>query len=401
MTDNHFTSPDEISGKDKLSTDDIPMLMDQIQSEPVNLLRRRTFNDDLKNLVHRIRDNEATGQSEETPPDSDIQVKHDEITILKNLHRLFYATRHMDSLLSAGVILNQKVRPADIFTSVTSSGDIMANIIKSLGYETSQLLIYRRDKRAFETFPVDSTRINSSSIGLHDSVFRNIIESPSGILLKENDFTSDQFMIKRFPFIKGDSSEFIYMNMTSRFTRETLNQKENFLSTALSPIILIHGTGLNQAETAESLYPYLHKHLALFLIVMLKTIGPFWDSPRLSSHYEMLEWLEFFLYLYRIRPDFRCLIIHLHESSSTEDLLMMRYLFTRIGKVITEESSMIRYSRDALIIFLPEKTLGSVETVVHEYRSIFKGAFHLELLETSDETFISLIHKLQRNPKKS
>ena len=389
------TSSDDLTVKESLPADEFENTDVPVQLE--NLLRKKTFNSELRLLVDRIRENEniKTSSGHDSQPDGTAAGTTDD-KLLKKLHGLFYRVKNLDGVTANYLPMPDSIQDDEFFLSIGDPAGLVRDIVQSSGFLSYQILIFRKSERAFVTFLPGDDTLNSSSIGFHDPVFSLILNSPSGIILKSDEISADPYSAKRFPGMSGKSGEYLYINSFHRIIHGQENFKnENFIQRALSPLLLLTGSLSGHDISPELIFRKTHKNLSLSLNALGQTLEHTGTSPIITSYYDMTEWLEFLLYLHRIRGDIKGLIIRLRNSSSTEDLIMMRYLFTRIGKEIPDDSAMVRYSRDVLIIFLQTDAIPSVENIVQEYENLFEGDFRLELINPEVETFVSLINRLQ------
>lgn len=358
--------------------------------QPVNLLRRRTFNDELRGLVDRILDNESDSSRLPAADIAAAAIQPDESDLLlKKLHGLFYRMKNLEGLLNnepfPGAV--NHLKDPDI---LSDPGKLLGEALKRYDIVDYRILYYDRNNRAFISSIKDME--DCSVVGIHDSLFRSVLQSTEGIIVTHDVIADDPFMAKRFPFLAGNPEFSLYINSIYRLTGDDRGRETNLLLTSISPLLV--GMG-RITEISSRITSALKKDVPMAIKRLVLTSGDVNNPLNVRDHLDMTELLDFCVSLFRETGGITCQIVRVENTISNENLPMIRYLFTRMSRKMPHDSVMIRYNRDSMVLFTRDESLKAVKTTLEEYKNHFEGALTIQTIDMKKENLITMINRLQ------
>ncbi len=150
----------------------------------INLIRKRTFNDELRNLVGRVTGHGQTVEKKEIPDrDRNLHSHNDGSRVLEEMHRLFYRARSaVESGLRADSFNPFLLRPSEADTVYDPSEDL-TEIFASVGIAGFSVFRYNLKSASYlQTFVSRQYLLPETfQIGIHDGLLSKIIRENNGI----------------------------------------------------------------------------------------------------------------------------------------------------------------------------------------------------------------------------
>jgi len=382
----------------------------------INILRKRTFNEELRGLVTRVTGNESIdvglsgdeprghqmfGLQEEKRTGIDDVDNLNANQLLHSFHRLFYKVRNMVELKDS----NSSFDPFQIEYSEGRFNDSLVNyIVDELKHSLLKgfaLLEFDLEKKCY--LPVNN-RIpglsdNEITIGINDNFLSSILSDRKGLILNSLDIGEDGYLRERFlPFLNGDNNFFLYFVSQKYISEKLFNelsvQTENKQRESIpAPIIIIHGEGITHSES--DIFSLLEKRFAIPFL-LLKDNGYNDISMKGTDSLNLLFLkLEYFCNKAVDTGLTTCVIISAPGMHDIQSIMVMKYLFSKIKSLLSDESIIIRISMDRIFIFVKNIMLENIKNFIDETNSLFENILTYEdLMISKNDGFQVILNRI-------
>jgi hypothetical protein len=346
----------------------------------VNILREKTFNKNLKNLVNRIKDNELIQEH-----DNIDNLSENELIV--ELHKLFYKTKNLSSIDNINNEFNlsridEKSLDEFIIDKITSK-------LNKFEISSFAILPYQINKKSFS--PSFSTFSNIKSedivISLRDKLYNEIDKKNHGVLLTPKEITEDPFYSKKFS-THGKSDYFLYFIFINRLTEKIYfdidrDLEESWNNKSPSPILMLM-ISEDKRKNTDKIYSFLNEKLPLHLFLLNDNSYINYSTNDFKDISNIMLITDYFLHLFfKDENDFG-ILISCKNCEAIEPLLLIKYLHARIKSILKNDSYLIRLRADRLFILTDEKNREEIAEIVTEYNSVCTPIFETLMVSFSD-----------------
>ena len=385
------------NSEDKSSnTNNTDELEDQIFEEneidsgapDVNILRERTFNKELSDLVSKIRTNESIEETaEQTQKDTDKDISDDEL--LRLYHKLYYKTLNLEELDK----INSELNPFDLYKE--SSSDEIINLINTemsnMQLSDFSILAYIIDKNAYTNYANYIANLNENNIVIDsfEILYTNILSNTNGFIVDSQIIERNLFLNKRFG--SGQSMYFISFGnfFMDFFYSADLGEKPDF-SDQLLPILLIQLKENIKDHQKKSIYNNIKNRLTVYFFLLYKKI--LLENQNLNNNISnVFNLIDYTYKKYSKLDDYLCCIIKFKKYVNIESFFILQYLQDKLEKKLFQKTSISRIEKDKLIIFAPKTGKKILEDTVDEFNKVYNNVFDVKIIMNDENnTFYNL-----------
>ena len=183
-------------------------------TEPdINILRERTFNKELSDLVSKIRVNESREESiEKSSPKAAKEITDDQL--LRLYHRLYYKAINLDKLDK----VNSDLNPFELYKE--SSSDEIINLIRTemskIELQDFSILTFNIEKNCYAAYANFIPNLHDSNIIIDslENLYSNILSNNNGFVIDSLTIERNSFLKKRF----GAENSIYFISFVNFFT---------------------------------------------------------------------------------------------------------------------------------------------------------------------------------------
>lgn len=305
----------------------------------VNLLRDRTFNDELRGLVHRIERNEHTPTNQ---PEKELSPK----ALLQQMHRTWYAWTHFDTSLHDTSV------PVP-WGNYNTRKDHFLKALAEEGYENPALMTYSLQQRSFFW---SSDKENSGAwISLRDPLFTTIMRQ-GYVTLTRDEIENNYFLeqnLKSLPSFRERSIQnsiqiialdYIYYNWE--------DDARPWILKALSPLLTFA-----HDEKPEQIHESLNTHFSGSARTILDAHLPHTLFPSHPDSGQLFISLDNLVRVFSIDPEAQIIFVHYENYLSTRRYFISRHFEALLTRTLGIGAVYIRLSTQH----------GAVFTSCHRY----------------------------------
>jgi hypothetical protein len=325
----------------------------QPEQQERNFLREKTFNSELNSLVNKIFNNEKIG---EEPQDSYIELDPvEKNSLLIKCEKLIYQLKHSDDLSTISSSYNPFEMDIDVYDDIDDTADyIKAGLLQS-GYTKYQVLKYNFNDKAYrnDINLLDQSYSTEMYFSINDTLVTRLRDHAEGFILSPELINSDPFFSKKFLNIDSDdlTPRTFYVIKISSLFKDLLNIKsfENRISKFeefLSPLLLIDITETGKIKS-DWIFRSLKKTAALpLMLYFLKNRIKF--SINNYSYEDTLLMIELFIRS-AVNTRLKSYIITLKDYSTKENVFILKFLLSKLKKILKKDSLILRISLNSAI----------------------------------------------------
>ena len=342
-----------------------------------NLLREKTFNEELRHLVDKVTSHETTGRMTE-----DIDgISDDEL--IRRLHLLFYRTIHLESAGAAhDQILEMRrvaVRDEDALLNAIHEG------LTSLSYPAYSLLPFNLEKRCFTPAinTINSLDVYSLFVDIYDGLYTSIVESGHGILIAPETIREDSFLRKRFVAKSGVLEDWFYVNsLRNLYNPPLVELRESGAPDPgfrMSPVLIIR---LRQPEVpgeAPEIDEKLGRRLSLaFLLYASEELGRIGKpgDNLLVHHYRCLEYI--YMAFSRMKEG-TCFIFNFREYHQAQGRYLLSYFESTLRAGLSGSSFIQQLDKNRLVVFSTMEDARRVKSAAALWKAVHGDIFSVSL----------------------
>jgi hypothetical protein len=333
-----------------------------------NLLREKTFNNELNALVNKIFINERIGQEpssmkEELPPS-------EKNALLEQCEKLIYQLKHIDDLHGLSSIYNPFDADINIYDDIDDTADyVKAGLIQG-GYEHYQILKYSFRDKAYRSDInlLDSSYSADMYFSISDPLIIRINKDPAGCILDQDMIDSDPFLSKKFDNSDCDhktQGSYYIVKIASLFEdsffKEKFDSSTGNFDKFLSPLLLIE---VNRDITLKpfEIFANLKLNASIpLLLYFLKNRIRFNISN--YSYEDTLLMMELFV-MSMIDSRLTGYIITLKKYTEKNNIFILKFLLSRLRRLLKKDSLILRISINTVILFSASAEVDSIGEIV-------------------------------------
>jgi hypothetical protein len=319
-----------------------------------NLLREKTFNNELNLLVNKIFSNEKINDD---PPDFyeniDLTEKNN---LLLEYEKSIYRLKHSEDYDTASYFYNPFDADINVYDDIDDTADYIKTGLLQCGFPAYQILKYNFIDKAYRS-DINMLKESFSAdmyFSINDPVIKRIQSSSEGFILKPELIASDPFFSKKFNTGEEDSLKpcsFYIVRISSLFNdpvnMKKLEDKISKFEDFLSPLLLVELKG-NVDYTADEILSTLKRTAAIpMMLYFLKNRIKF--NVTSYTYEDTLLMIELFIKS-SINTRIKSFIITLEDYSVKDNLFILKFFLSRIKKILTYDSFILRISINRAIL---------------------------------------------------
>ncbi len=336
--------------------------------DEVNLIRNRTFNDELRSLVNKV------SSHEKKPPEK--AGKQTRKELIKSFHKLFYELKYLDDYN----IIESDFNPflVDGYSDF-NAGVYIGEYLKKAGFSEFAVFEYQIENECFEVSITSFNEKTASSmvIGFADNLFQNIISAENGFLLNREEIKIDKFLARKFlqPVENNESAGLYFISfsfLNGKVQSRFCSQNSTPICTPILMIKLNAGTGSGDLMKIRM---DLEKNLSLpsFIYSDMATDQLVWPSFQ-----NLLYYIDYFQFFFTLRGGGSAYIINTNKFIHREILVSMKYLYSKFYKTLCNESVIFRISVNRIMIFTLNSMIPVLDKIMNEWNILYNNAFITE-----------------------
>ncbi len=344
----------------------------------INLMRNRTFNSELRELVNRIKENENSYD--------DINIDDlSESEVLYLLHQLFYKTKNLKNLHNINTLYNP-------FLKEYSSDDFRRDLEKYISEKLERelltlysILTYNISDKCFSSSSLNNTMNQNIIISLHDNLYGEIVKNRKGFILDNSEILKNPFIRKKF-YIENsqDYSKSLFIILLGRITENIRyeidrNIKNMPLADLLSPLLIIEFEKDLHSD-CESIYNYLVSELAIPLLNLECYRSVNLTLKQYDNYEEIVDLVENFLNMALKMRHGAGVYIKSNRHYGKRNLLQLKYLKAKLTKVLPDDSIIIRIGNNKLFIICDKSYIGSINALIDDFNSVYRDYIEISTI---------------------
>jgi hypothetical protein len=365
--------------------------------DAINRTRSRTFNPELRELAERVmgRDHKPGGGVSSGDID-----KMSEDELLLELHRLLYMTGSVFD--DRGI--NNSFRPFDFKEDFIRDGSRDALVrqfiagMKDLAFTSFALLSYSVIQRGYvpAVHSLDRGIAENIAISMRSGLFKKIFSSPEGIII-DGKTLHDDFLLEKI-FLSGETRAVrIFFVMTEHCTGGLATELAvpapacvpSFLPSSICMIFVGE-----QGQDGRHITDLLARRMPLTLYLLDDN-----QSSRIVSSFRRLAYpfhlLDYFFNVFLLRKDNVGLSVRLSGRGGTRKAFLMKYLISRLNRMLGPESAVVHILKNRLVILTRPECVEPVRKILDVHDSMFDEKMSLiEFYATDYDDSNSIIQKI-------
>ncbi|MFW5709831.1 MAG: hypothetical protein ACOCXW_00015 [Bacteroidota bacterium] len=362
--------------------------------EELQKIREKTFNSDLKNLVHKV-----TGHT----PD-DISAIDTPKKMLKRLHALYYRAVNEIDLKSPLALPDHSLLQS--IDNDSNPVDLLKKSLENINLGKCTLLSYNISNQCFK--PVSnipgSFNIENLLIDVSEKLYADIRKNVYGILLDFNEIAEDRFLKKRFLREDTEPGHSVYFvssgNIIEPFFRgaKHLYNHKIFNNRFFSVLMLILPPG--HSYTAEQLYNQLCDTIT-YELVLAEIVYERNKPARMFMLEQPLENLyriyEYFFLLSKYQDSGRIYIMQSLVTFNEEMVYLWHYITFKLQCLLSPASMILRHEKDVILLFADSSDIDIVENFLKKIREILPDMISVKSYENNEFSHsMSLLKKIEK-----
>ncbi len=351
---------------------------------PVNILREKTFNPDLKNLLDKIEANEQidlpadqTDECDDIPDDR----------LLMKLHQLFYMVKNLDNTHE----INYSFDPYAFNHPDTNLHDKILEYIKnSLGkncFMLHSILTFSNFHKCYVRAVTGGGKEGYLIINPRDKFYHDIKMSSYGYLLNRHDIEENSFLAKNFTdFLRSKDARSLYFIEMNRITSVLYKEISNIndypaLNDLLPPVIIIE---IHNDSSEKEIFDFLCEKLPVHFFILKENSALNLESRNFETFSDLLSTAENFLILHQNLSGFSALIISSRENINYNSLYKMRYIYSRLMRILPGNSIVMRISNNKIIVLSDTIFISLIKQMIDDYNSIDDNSYTIVNIPKTD-----------------
>ncbi len=336
-----------------------------------NILREKTFNSELDSLVSKIFSNEKKSDSS-TDYSSDPIEKN---SLLLKCEKLIYQLKHSEDLNSISSNYNPFDTDINVYDDIDDTADYIKAGLLQCGYSKFQILKYNFNDKAYRNDInfLDSSYTSEMYFSIKDPLMLRLQDLGDGFVINTGLINSDPFFSKKFLNIDAEdlSPREFYIIKISDILNDTINFEKllnniNKFEEYLSPLLLVELTGSDKNRPDE-IFKALKEAAALpLMLYLLKNRIRFSFSK--YSYEDTLLMIELFIKS-AVNSNLQSYIITLKDYSSKDNLFKLKFVLSKIRRVLKKHSMILKISVNGAVIVTPTSDFSEIHNIIDRVNS--------------------------------
>jgi len=363
-----------------------------------NILRDRTFNQDLRNILQKIRDNETPGDGRSLTIE-DISGLTDEEFIVA-LHALFYKIKNAGDIGAHSFDFDpfDGADGAD-YAGPVHWGRLLDEKMISSGFREYALLRYDFGLRAFRPrLGSMNMEMHNIAVSLRDGLFDKIRVAEHGIFLHSSDIEVDDWLSKLFRPTDGKD----YALYCVRSGALTAGLFDSFLAQQEAPtfplddgILVVRFIDTADLPGPQELHARLESEIALVLALSIETRVPDFRALGLDEIDTQLALVEYLLFQYSYYPDGMFAVISVNKFREKEFFFIMKYLIAKLKKGLRRYSSIVQISGTCILLLGLQSDTAFINETIAEINRYYNDVVQITFFDrTAVHDSGQLFHRL-------
>jgi hypothetical protein len=355
----------------------------------ISVLRKKTFNTELKELVGRIRDNEPETSPGSEPVDF-VTLTEEELQL--RLGRLYYLARNIRDNHEINVSFNPFAlkdmgAAEDLRKSVA---DYLSEQMMELSLSPFALLSYDVGKKGYvpTIHDLDPQLAGNIIISLRDRLFKKILASPGGVVIDAGAILEDPFLAKIFS-LKDGTAHAIYFALVGSLTTAVASELPAPESGTVTPFLPSAMIMIILPDAEAAVHPgeiagILGSRLAMPLFLLN-------DSQSLvimPGSYEDLDYtyhlLDYLFTVFLLRENSVGINIESTTRESNSMTFLVKYVISKISHRLASDSVIVHIIKDRLIILTGKAYIGVIKEIIDEYNKLFEQSIVIDEFYPAD-----------------
>ncbi len=338
-----------------------------------NILREKTFNSELGSLVNKIFNNEKkTEKPSDQYIDSDPMEKN---ALLLQCEKLIYKIKHSDDLNSVTSSYNPFDTDINVYDDIDDTADYIKAGLLQCGYSKFQILKYNFNDKAYRSDInlLDSSYSAEMYFSIKDPLILRIQNHGEGFIINSTLINSDPFFSKKFLNKDADDlspREFYIIKISDLFndSNNLKSLKNNIIKFEefLSPLLIVElnrNTKIKPDEILKELKEFAALPLMLYF---LKNRIRF--SITNYSYEDTLLMIELFIKS-AINTNLKSYIITLKDYSTKANLFILKFVLSKMRKLLKKHSLIIKISINRAVIVSPSLEMNDIYNILDRANS--------------------------------
>lgn len=349
----------------------------------INVLRERTFNKELSDLVSRIQENES---KIDTLFDIN-QTTDDEL--LRMFHQLYYKSINLTDTHT----INSDLNPFDLFKE--ASTDDLFNLIyyemNKIGFNQFAILAYNFEQKCYTAHCNYINNLNENNIVLttSENLYIRVINKKDGLIININEINNNLYFKKRF----SQGKDLLFISLISFFkdfySDADLDNVNDF-SDHLLPILIIQLTESIKENQIKPIYDLIKNKLTVYFFLLHKKIQIDLQNSNFNNLQGIYNFLDFTYQNYNKNKDCVCMIVKCKKYLNIEILFILKYLQNKLTNKLPDNTTTSRIEKDRLLIFTQKTKRKVLDEILEDFNKLFNYMFQIEIFiteETSNNFF--------------
>ncbi len=346
----------------------------------VNLLREKTFTEELRSLIDQV-----TRPGDHEP----LEQRLDQLTeeeVIYHLHKIFYQTINLVNLDKVNSCFN----PFDYGSGIHEDTIIRAvyDEMDRLDMSHFALLPYHLNKKCFMPTINHITALDMTNLYIDpsDHLYNGTIESAEGIMIIPGLINDDPLLKKRF--IPGNALEenYYYLNTLKNIHRglsaEVLALQEGYVMDAgFSPLLLIELDRKKYQDDPRQVYFKIARNLQVILLLYSNMEYMKIRSVENKGFRQYIKSMEYFFQYIMKNKGGRCYIIRFNRYYQKQTFYLKSYLITKIRTALTWKSMLLNLDESRVIVVADTYDIAPMEKLVQELKEGLEKEIQCEIIE--------------------
>jgi len=346
--------------------------------EPVNILRERTFNKELRNLVSRVSSNE--GEVE----DLNFKVKFSSIDdkikkadslspaqLQRELHELFYSISNSDSKC-----IEAQYNP---LTMSGSYEDHLKHLLKQGGVDLHALFQYSLIDKVYRPFinTIPSLDEENLVISIRGDLYKRLVNEKTGIIIEKEDIEKD------WTLRKGLSQDNRYFAVFVKHAMYDVYKKlgpQNISVKSFYPEMIFFMVIPEGYSNTEAIMTFLRTNCAVPLAMLHEDIVEKIDGQ--SSNEMLFNLVDYISESANRRGINNALLVEFNKTKLDLAPYMVKFFFSKLERVLSISSFAFRMDICETMIIASQDELIEVESIVNSLNET-DDYFSMDFMPTS------------------
>ena len=351
--------------------------------DSVNLLRERTFNNELKSLVSRISNNETIedGKDSNKKISKRPQEKDKKSSVIEKLHRLYYKAMFASKVLSLETDITLK---SDEVSEIKEK----QNLFNSINKNIKEYLMFDFTMMEYSFFDKcylakEDNQLEGFFLSLIDTEYSKIINSENGIFLNIDEIRDNKYLSKKFnsDFLDKQGSIFLvnfnkYIQKFIKNTQEVFGEKYGTLL-FFDPIIVVYCEDTyckSEIQTFEILSNFI-------LPELMNIINPVNEKKLIASnngYYSHLNMISSFRDFVDKNFIFRSFELSVSKILDVQTNYIVKYFFEKTKENLDSGITILFLSTNRYLCIVRTNESENFLKSTAEYNKVWNDIFYLK-----------------------